>query len=575
MNYRQDLPRPFFVLAPMDDVTDTVFRQIVASTAAPDLFFTEFVNVDGLMSPGRSKLLKKLRFVESEKRLVAQLWGLKPENFKAVAEQIADGTIARELGLPAGCNFVGVDLNMGCPAKSEVQNGACSALIKLENRQLAEDIIVATKEGLAGRLPLSVKTRIGFTTVDMTWFEFLLAQNLDMLTVHGRTRKEMSKVPAHWDIIGRVSELRDQLAPNTLVVGNGDVLTRDQGEQLVQQYGLDGIMIGRGIFANPYAFLKDSPLEWEKHDKASRIDLYRQHVTLFAETWQQRERNIKTLNRFCKVYINGFDGASALRAALMFAGSTREILELLDNSDKARPVASYQLSNYDGAMKEVIRAIVFDADGTLLDTRAMILEGYKTVLQRHGLEHLANDHYVRQRLGKPVPETFEQIIVGHDVKTSVEELAAELDEVQNGMLDLIKPYPHAETMLRQWKEAGVQLCLFTSGNQMMIERDFAAAGMPDPSVLFDAVVTADDDMARKPEPDAILELLRRVGVEPQHAVVVGDHPYDMIAAARARVGLKVGIAHGLGTPQELLSAGADLLADDLASLSRLVSFAID
>src|SRR6201991_3364863 len=187
MNYSQDLPKPFFVLAPMDDVTDTVFRQIVQSTAAPDLFFTEFVNVDGLMSPGRDKLMKKLRFVENERAVVAQLWGLKPENFKAVAEQIADGTIARELGLPDGCNFVGVDLNMGCPAKSEVQNGACSALIKLENRELADQIIEATREGLAGRLPLSVKTRLGFNQVDMTWFEFLLSKKLDMLTVHGRT----------------------------------------------------------------------------------------------------------------------------------------------------------------------------------------------------------------------------------------------------------------------------------------------------------------------------------------------------------------------------------------------------
>src|SRR6476469_11067631 len=165
-----DLPKPFFVLAPMDDVTDTVFRQVIQATAAPDLFFTEFVNVDGLNSPGRTKLLKKLRFVPDETKLVAQLWGLKPENFKIIAEQIADGSLAHELGLPDGCNFVGVDLNMGCPAKSEVQNGACSALIRLENRQLAGDIIDATKEGLAGRMPLSVKTRLGFNEVDMSWF---------------------------------------------------------------------------------------------------------------------------------------------------------------------------------------------------------------------------------------------------------------------------------------------------------------------------------------------------------------------------------------------------------------------
>jgi tRNA-dihydrouridine synthase len=319
--------RPFFVLAPMDDVTDTVFRRIVQSTAAPDLFFTEFVNVDGLMSPGRSKLMKKLRFVASEGPLIAQLWGLKPENFKAVAEQVADGTIARELGLPDGCNFVGVDLNMGCPAKSEVQNGACSALIRLESRPLANDIIEATREGLAGRLPLSVKTRLGFTQVDMTWFDFLLSKDLAMLTVHGRTRKEMSKVPAHWDLIGEVAQKRMQLAPQTLLVGNGDVESRQQGIALAEQYGLDGIMIGRGVFHDPYVFAQESP--WAQVPKAERIALYRQQVELFAETWQAGERNIKTLNRFCKIYINGFDGASDMRVALMEAHNTKEILGLL------------------------------------------------------------------------------------------------------------------------------------------------------------------------------------------------------------------------------------------------------
>lgn len=311
----------------MDDVTDTVFRQTVLSTAPPDLLFTEFVNVDGLMSVGRPKLLKKLRFVESEKSLVAQLWGLRPENFRAVAEQIADGSIARELGLPDGCNFVGVDLNMGCPAKSEVQNGACSALIKLENRELAEQIIGATKEGLQGRLPLSVKTRIGFNELDMSWFEFLLGKDLDMLTVHGRTRKEMSKVPAHWDVIGQVRELRDQLSPRTLIVGNGDVMDRPHGTELARQYGLDGIMIGRGIFQDPYAFAKESP--WPSIPRDERIALYRRQVELFATTWQNRERNIKTLNKFCKVYIQGFDGAKDLRERLMACDTTDELIEIL------------------------------------------------------------------------------------------------------------------------------------------------------------------------------------------------------------------------------------------------------
>ena len=322
-----DLPKPFFVLAPMDDVTDTVFRQIVAECAAPDLFFTEFVNVDGLMSPGRAKLLKKLRFAPSETKLVAQLWGLKPENFQAVAEQIADGSLAKELGLPEGCNFVGVDLNMGCPAKSEVQNGACSALIKLENRDLASDIIEATREGLAGRLPLSVKTRIGFNEVDMSWFEFLLNKKLNMVTIHGRTRKEMSKVPAHWDVIEGVRKLRDKLSPETLLVGNGDVVDHDHAVELAKTHGLDGIMIGRGIFNDPYTFAADSP--WNEIGRDDRIKLYRKQVQLFADTWRHGERNIKTLNKFCKVYISDFDGAKELREQLMAAGSTTELIRLL------------------------------------------------------------------------------------------------------------------------------------------------------------------------------------------------------------------------------------------------------
>jgi tRNA-dihydrouridine synthase len=323
------LPKPFFVLAPMDDVTDTVFRQIVAGCAAPDLFFTEFVNVDGLVSVGRPKLLKKLRFVSSETRLVAQLWGLKPENFRTIADQIASGALAKEMGLPAGCNFVGVDLNMGCPAKSEVQNGACSALIKLENRDLAKEIIDATREGLDDRLPLSVKTRLGFSEVDMTWFEFLLNQKLNMLTIHGRTRKEMSKVPAHWDIIGEVASMGASLAPDTLIVGNGDVESYDEGCKLAEQYSLGGIMVGRGIFHNPFLFSQDGPIRWQNTPKNERIDLYKRQVELFARTWQTGERNIKTLNKFCKVYISDFDGAKELREQLMNANSASELLALL------------------------------------------------------------------------------------------------------------------------------------------------------------------------------------------------------------------------------------------------------
>lgn len=333
----QQLPRPFFALAPLDDVTDTVFRRVVASCSAPDLFFTEFVNVDGLQSPGRPRLLKKLQFTPSEQPLIAQIWGLKPENFRKTAQEIADGTFAKELGLPADprsgsrTNFAGVDLNMGCPEKTVVKHGACSGLIN--NRELAKEIIEATREGVAGRLPLSVKTRLGYNEPDMSWITFLLSQKLNMLTIHGRTRKEMSKVPSHWELIGQARELRDQLAPDTLLVGNGDVESRRQGLQLAEQYDLDGIMIGRGIFHDPYVFAETSP--WERQTPAEKIALYRKQVELFANTWQRGERSIHTLNKFCKIYINGFDGAKEMREALMKATSVAELTEMLSAPAKS------------------------------------------------------------------------------------------------------------------------------------------------------------------------------------------------------------------------------------------------
>lgn len=318
-----DVPKPFFVLAPMDDVTETVFRQIVQECAPADLYFTEFVNVDGLQSPGRPKLLKKLRFVATEGPLVAQLWGLNPDNFEVVARQIADGSLAHELGLPDGINFSGIDINMGCPAKSEVNNGACSALIK--NPELAGKIIRAVQKG-AGDMPVSVKTRLGFNEVDFSWHEFLLGHNLAMLSVHFRTRKEMSKVPAHWDDAEEIVKLRDKISPHTKLVGNGDVLNRQHGELLAKKYGLDGIMIGRGVFSDPYVFARISP--WEGKTREERTALFRQHVTLFRDTWQQNERPLHTLNKFCKVYISGFDGAKELRERIMASETAEEALRL-------------------------------------------------------------------------------------------------------------------------------------------------------------------------------------------------------------------------------------------------------
>lgn len=301
----------------MDDVTDTVFRQIIGGCAAPDLFFTEFVNVDGLQSPGRPRLIKKLQRARAEQSLVAQIWGKNPDNYFKTAQELV------EMG------FAGIDINMGCPVKAVVKNGCCSALI--ENRPLALEIIQATQEGAAGRIPVSVKTRLGFREVDLSWHELLLKQKLNMLTIHGRTQRQMSAVPANWELIGAIRELRDKLAPETLVVGNGDVQSRAQGLALAEQYNVDGIMIGRGIFHDPFVFAEHS--SWLDFTPAQRIAIFAQHVKLFIETWREGERRSELLNKFCKIYINHFDDAKELRERLMAAASAQELLALLAEAE--------------------------------------------------------------------------------------------------------------------------------------------------------------------------------------------------------------------------------------------------
>ncbi|MGZ6004899.1 MAG: tRNA dihydrouridine synthase [Candidatus Saccharimonadales bacterium] len=307
------LPKPFLVLAPMDDVTDTVFRQIVANCAPADLYITEFVNVDGLQSPGRQKLLPKLKFTNQERPIFAQLWGKIPENYYQVAKQV------KAMG------FDGVDINMGCPDRAVIKNGCCVALIN--NRELAGEIIQAVRQAVGPRFPISVKTRLGLQQVDFGWHEFLLNQTLNMLSIHGRTASQMSKVPADWSAIEHIRQLRDDLSPTTLIIGNGDVRNRQHGLELIKQYKLDGAMIGRGIFDDPFAFAVDS--SWQSMTPRQKLDLYKKHVELFAKTWQPNERKLHTLNKFCKIYVNGFDGAKELREQLMAAKTTDELLTLL------------------------------------------------------------------------------------------------------------------------------------------------------------------------------------------------------------------------------------------------------
>ena len=307
---------PFFVLAPMDDVTDVVFRSIISDCATPDLFFTEFVNVDGLQSRGRNKLIHKLAInKQTDHNIVAQIWGKTPENYRKTTDEIV------EMG------FHGVDINMGCPQKNEVSNGCCSALIN--DRGQAGLIIRATQEGAAGRIPVSIKCRLGWNEIDLSWHEYLLGFNLDMLTIHMRTRKEMSDVPAHWDVLPEIIKLRDKISPKTKIVMNGDIITRDQGTRLAHAYGADGIMIGRGIFSDPFCFSENSL--WKEMLPAVKVGLYKTHVERFEQAYLDRQKSFQSLRKFCKTYVHGFDSASELREKVMSSQSNQELIKVLDN----------------------------------------------------------------------------------------------------------------------------------------------------------------------------------------------------------------------------------------------------
>ena len=312
-NFWRDLPRPFFVLAPMEDVTDVVFRHVVAKAGRPDVFFTEFANSDSYCHPeGQKSVRGRLIFTEDEQPMVAHIWGDNPEYFRKMSIGMA------EMG------FKGIDINMGCPVPNVATRGKGSGLILRPD--VSAELIQAAK---AGGLPVSVKTRLGYKDISEweEWLTHILKQDIANLSIHLRTRKEMSQVDAHWELIPEIKKLRDRIAPNTLLTINGDIPDRQKGLELAEKYGIDGVMIGRGIFKNPFAFEKEP----KEHSTQEYLDLLRLQLDLQDEYSEELPRSITALHRFFKIYVKGFRGAGELRNQLMNTKSTDEVRALLDN----------------------------------------------------------------------------------------------------------------------------------------------------------------------------------------------------------------------------------------------------
>jgi len=313
------LSRPFSVLAPMEDVTDTVFRRIVKSAGAPDLFVTEFTSTDGLCTAGRPRVIGRLRYTYGEKPLLAQIWGNNPEFYRRVALEV------REMG------FDGLDINMGCPVRKIISRGSCAALI--ENPRLAAELIAAAREG-GGGLPVSVKTRIGVSESSAEeWLGFLLSQGIAALTVHGRTVAQQSEGAADWGAVALAVRLRNEAGLATRIVGNGDVRTAEVFRGRASESGADGIMIGRGIFENLFLFraIRGDPgsHEFAVLNPEEKISWFRRHISLHQETWG-RDGRFDVLKKFAKTYLRAFEGAARLINSLMHTRTHEAAQAVLD-----------------------------------------------------------------------------------------------------------------------------------------------------------------------------------------------------------------------------------------------------
>ncbi|HSX09873.1 MAG TPA: tRNA-dihydrouridine synthase, partial [Candidatus Saccharimonadales bacterium] len=263
---------------------------------------------------GSDRVSERLIFDPDQQPVVAQIWGTIPESFYKVAQDI------KKRG------FAGIDINMGCPERTVIRDGACSGLIRTP--ELAAEIIQATKEG-SGGLPVSVKTRIGFEKESIDeWLSFLLKQDISTLTVHLRTVRELSKVPAHWELMPQVVRLRDSLAPHTFIVGNGDVTSLSEIKEKFEAYHCDGFMVGRGIFANPWMF--NSQVDLADKTVEEKISLYLHHIDMFKKQWDG-VHHFAQLKKFAKTYINNFPAASDFREKLMETKTIDELQQTLES----------------------------------------------------------------------------------------------------------------------------------------------------------------------------------------------------------------------------------------------------
>lgn len=335
----------------MADVTDAAFRQLITTYGKPDVMWTEFVSANGLMSGGREILKRDLVFSDNERPIVAQLFSADATQMEGAAKLVA------QMG------FDGIDINMGCPDKTIEKQGAGAGMIKTPD--IAISVIAAVKRGIAAAgkdIPVSVKTRVGYASpIVREWIGMLLEQDIAALTVHARTRKDLSKAPAQWDYLKEVVALRDKIAPETVIIGNGDVISLSDGIEKARETGVDGVMVGRALFGNPWFFdasrqvvatlpkkqpyvIRAIPFlkRWFDTRRGAavsfikpittreRLSVMVEHAMLF-ETLLGDIKNFSVMKKHFKAYVTGFDGAKELRMVLMETKNASEVNTIVND----------------------------------------------------------------------------------------------------------------------------------------------------------------------------------------------------------------------------------------------------
>ncbi len=370
MNLWKNFVKPIVGLAPMDGVTDYVYREIQSEVAKPDVTITEFIAVEGIvrMSEG---LLADFWYSAKQRPVIAQIYGNDPQLFYAAAQ------LACELG------FDGVDINMGCPAKSVVHRGCGAGLIRTP--ELAKDIITATKHAvedwythginwekwplISGStaksrylrflgntkslgveniyddmekinstrrlIPVSVKTRIGFDIpVTEEWIKTIAGCDIAAIAIHGRTLKQSYSGNSNWEEIRIGVDAAKSVNSEIIVLGNGDIKDLHFAREVIANSNVDGVLVGRGTWGNPWLISEikqDRELTLTLDEK---FEVMLTHARLHEKT---KPNGFVQMRKNLAWYISGIPGAAALRSELVRAKDAGEVARIISNYGRISP----------------------------------------------------------------------------------------------------------------------------------------------------------------------------------------------------------------------------------------------